>query len=82
MLMSEKISIIAILWVLIVLVFVKDNDIEIFFIFIIIGTLAIKMFTSMYLTKKFKFRFNLFILMYLLTFIVIIANKALQQSVI
>ena len=78
MITSEKITLTITLWILFLFLITGDASLEIFLLLIFIGILVIKEFTDIYTTKYFKLRMNIFICIFLLIYVVIIAQKILS----
>jgi len=77
MLMSEKITLIIAIWILIVLIITGNTNLEIFFILIFIGVLIIRELSDVFTSTNLKDRMNLFIYFFILIFIVIVGQKIL-----
>ena len=77
MLISEKITLYVVLLVFFVLVIVGNENLELFLILILIGVLIIREFTDMLAPIKLKNRFNIFISIFLIFFIIIIGRSVL-----
>ena len=77
MLMSEKITLIIAIWILIVLIITGTTNLEIFFILIFIGVLIIRELSDVFTTTNLKDRMNLFIYFFIFIFIVIVGQKIL-----
>jgi len=75
MLLSEKITLVIILWILLVFLITNDADLELFFVLIFIGILIIRALTDVYITTTLKHRLNLFIGLFIGVFVVIVGNK-------
>lgn len=78
MITSEKITLAITLWILFLFLITGDASLEVFFLLIFIGILVIKEFTDIYTTKYFKLRMNIFICIFLLICVVLIAQKILS----
>jgi len=76
--MSEKITILVAAWSIIILFITSGTELEIFFILILIGFVAIKEFTDRYTSVNLKRKFNIFIFAFLIIFIVIITEKIIN----
>jgi hypothetical protein len=74
--LSNRISIVLILWTL--LLFVITSDLEIYFILIFIGILITRELTDMYTTKTYKKRLNAYIIIFLFTYIILISQKIME----
>ena len=79
MITSEKITLAITLWILFLFLITGDASLEVFILLIFIGILVIKEFTDIYTTKYFKLRINIFICIFLLIYVVIIAQKILSM---
>jgi len=77
-LMSEKITLIVVAWILIVLLITSDTNLEIFFILIFIGVLIVRELTDIFTTVNLKDRMNVFIYMFILVFIIIVGQKIIN----
>jgi hypothetical protein len=75
MLISEKITLVIALWILLVLLITNDTDLELFFVLIFIGVLIIRALTDVFITTTLKHRMNLFIYLFIVVFMVIVGNK-------
>ena len=75
MLLSEKITFIISVWILLVLIITGDANLEIFFILIFIGVLIVRELSDIFTTEDLKGRMNLFIYMFIIIFIAIVGNK-------
>ena len=78
MLTSEKITLIITAWIIIMFNITGDSDLDIFFTLIFIGILIIKILSDLFTTKKFKFRMNAIISVFLIIYIVIITQKIMN----
>lgn len=75
--MSEKITLVFILWILIVLLLTGEENLEIFFILIFIGILILRELTDVYVPGDIKDRMNAFIYIFVIIFIVIVGKKVI-----
>ena len=82
MLISEKITLFIAAWMAVVLMLTIDVVFEIFFIFIFIGFLIVKVFSSRFTLTDIKFKINLFISMFLIIFFLLVGKKILSLLVI
>ena len=78
MLISEKITLILSIWVLIALIITGDSNFEIFFILIFLGVLIARELTDVFTTFNFKDRINILIYMFIIVFIVIVGQKIIN----
>ncbi len=78
MLLSEKITVIIALWIIIVMLITGEGNLEIFFILIFIGVLIIRELTDVFTSSNIKNRMNLFIYIFLLIFMVIVGRKIMS----
>jgi hypothetical protein len=78
MLISEKLTLIIIFWILIVLFITGEANLEIFFILIFIGILILRELTDVFTTTNLKDRMNIFIYLFILIFIVIVGKKIIN----
>lgn len=78
MLLSEKITVIIALWIIIVMIITGEGNLEIFFILIFIGVLIIRELTDVFTSINIKDRMNLFIYIFLLIFMVIVGRKIMS----
>ena len=74
--LSNRISIVLILWTL--LLFVISKDIEIYFILIFIGILITRELTDLYTTNMYKKRLNAYIIIFLFTYGILIYQKIME----
>jgi hypothetical protein len=74
----EIITMAFIIWIIFFYLITGNNNLEIFFIFIYLGLLAIKVITSESLYDPFKQRLNIFILTFLLIFIIIVIKRIIS----
>lgn len=74
---SEKIAILLILWIVFIYMVTGLNDIDIFFIFVYLGILFMKVFSTEYISSQLKKRINVFTVAFLFIFIIIIARRIL-----
>lgn len=82
MLLSEKITVIIAVWILIVTMITGEGNLEIFFILIFIGVLIIRELTDVLTSSDLKNRMNLFIYLFLIVFMVIVGKKILNILVV
>lgn len=75
--MSEKITLIITIWILIVLLITGNTNLEIFFILIFIGVLIIRELSDVFTSTNLKDRMNLFIYFFIIIFIIIVGQKIL-----
>ena len=75
--MSEKITLIIVIWILIVLLITGNTNLEIFFILIFIGVLIIRELSDIFTTTNLRDRMNLFIYVFIFIFIIIVCQKIL-----
>jgi len=78
MLLSEKITVFIGLWILFVMIVTGEGNLEIFFILIFIGVLIIRELSDIFTTTDLKQRMNLFIYLFLMVFILIVAKKIIS----
>lgn len=78
MLTSEKITLVITTWILILLFITGDTDLETFFVLIFIGILVVKELTDIFTSKHFKLRMNIFISVFLIIYVVIIAQRIIN----
>lgn len=74
--LSNRISIVLILWTL--LLYVITADLEIYFILIFIGVLITRELTDLYTSNMYKKRLNAYIVIFLFTYIVLITQKIIE----
>jgi len=74
--LSNRISIVLILWTL--LLYVITADLEIYFILIFIGVLITRELTDLYTSNLYKKRLNAYIIIFLFTYIVLITQKIME----
>ena len=75
MLISEKITLVIVVWILVALIITGDKDLEIFFVLIFIGILIARQLMDVYTTTILKDRMNIFIYLFLIIFIIIVGKK-------
>lgn len=78
MLLSEKITLIIAVWILLMMIITGEGNLEIFFILIFIGVLIIRELTDIFTSSDLKQRMNLFIYLFLFLFIIIVGNKVIS----
>jgi len=76
--MSEKITLILSIWILLIFVITGDANLEIFFILVFIGVLIVRELTDIYTTSNLKDKMNLFIYIFLIIFIIIVGRKIID----
>lgn len=74
--LSNRISIVLILWTL--LLYVITADLEIYFILIFIGVLITRELTDLYTSNMYKKLLNAYIVIFLFTYIVLITQKIIE----
>ncbi|HUS99526.1 MAG TPA: hypothetical protein VMY59_04320, partial [Candidatus Thermoplasmatota archaeon] len=72
---AEKIALILILWIILIYVVTGVNDIDIFFIFVYLGILLMKVFSTDYISSRLKQKINVFVIAFLVIFIIVIARR-------
>ncbi len=75
MLLSEKLTFVMILLIIIFLVISGDSELEVFVVLILIGVLIIRELTESFAPNDLKDRMNFFIYTGLIIFVVIVARK-------
>ena len=80
MLISEKITLFIATWTIIILFVIGNAAIEIFFVLILIGLLIAKELTNHFTVSQLKNRINIFILVFLITFIAFVGKKIISIS--
>ena len=78
MLISEKITIIFAIWIVILLFITNDLDLEIFFVLIFLGYIFIVIFTERFVTSKIKHRLNILLYVFIIIFIALIGKKIIN----
>jgi len=78
MLLSEKLTLIIAVWILIALFVTGRGNLEIFFILVFIGILVVRELSDVYSPVKIKDRLNVFIYLFLFVFIVIVGKKIIS----
>lgn len=78
MLMSEKITLVIALWILVALFITGNANLEIFFILIFIGVLIARELVDVFATINLKDRMNMFIYIFIIVFIVIVGKKIIS----
>lgn len=76
--MSEKITLFVAVWITVALFITGDADLEIFFVFILIGFLIAREFTDRFTTVHLKHRMNVFIYLFIIVFIVLIGKRIIS----
>ena len=77
MLMSEKITLIISIWILFVLFITGNENIELFFILILVGVLIIRELSDKFTSIHLKDRMNIIIYIFVFIFIIIVGKKIL-----
>jgi len=75
---SERIAIVLILWIIFIYTLTGVNDIDIFFIFVYLGILLMKILTDHLISFQLKQRMNIFIVAFLLVFIIIVIKRIIS----
>ena len=78
MLMSEKITVIVAVWIIVALFITADADLEVFFVLVLIGFIVINEFTDRFTGNRFKLRMNALIFIFMIAFIIIIGIKIIS----
>lgn len=78
LLTSEKITLILSIWVVFLSLITSKTQIEIFFVLTFIGMLIVKELSDEYTTRNLKMRMNVFISIFLIAYIAIIAQKIIN----
>ena len=78
MLMSEKITLYIVAWMIFLLFIASDTGLEIFFILIIIGFIIIKELTDRFTTSSIKLKMNAFIFIFMIVFIILIITRIIN----
>jgi len=76
--MSEKITLVIALWILVALFITGNANLEIFFILIFIGVLIARELVDVFATINLKDRMNMFIYIFIIVFIVIVGKKIIS----
>jgi hypothetical protein len=76
--MSEKITLFVAVWIILALFITGDADLEIFFVLILVGMLVTKEFTDRFTTVHIRHRMNVFILLFIMVFILIVGKKIIS----
>jgi hypothetical protein len=76
-LLSEKITLVFIVWILVILFLTGDENLEIFFVLLFIGILVIRELTDIFIPGDLKDRMNMFIYIFVIIFIVIVGKKVI-----
>jgi len=74
---SEKIAIVLILWIIFIYLLTGVNDIDLFVIFVYLGILIVKVFSSELISFQLKQRMNVFTIAFLFIFILVIIRRIL-----
>ena len=75
MLITEKITFLMVIWIIIMLFVTSDMDLEIFFILIFLGFVFIVEFAERFTTAKVKHRLNILLYVFIMIFFVLIGKK-------
>ena len=75
---SEKIALILSIWVVFLFFITSETQIEILFVLTFIGMLIVKELSDEYTTRNLKMRMNVFISIFLIAYIAIIAQKIIN----
>jgi len=78
LLMSEKITMVLSIWMLLLIFITYTASLEILFILLFIGTLVTKELTDEFTAPNLKKRLNIFIIIFLIAFIAIISQKIIN----
>jgi hypothetical protein len=78
MLMSEKITLYIVAWMIFLLFIASDTGLEIFFILIIIGFIIIKELTDRFTTSSIKLKMNAFIFIFMIVFVLLIITRIIN----
>lgn len=78
LLMSEKITMVLSIWILLLIFITYTASLEILFILLFIGTLVTKELTDEFTAPNLKKRLNIFIIIFLIAFIAIISQKIIN----
>ncbi len=78
LLMSEKITMVLSIWILLLIFITYTTSLEILFILMFIGTLVTKELTDEFTAPNLKKRLNIFIIIFLIAFIAIISQKIIN----
>jgi len=76
--MSEKITVIVAVWIIVALFITADADLEVFFVLVLIGFIVINEFTDRFIGNRFKLRMNALIFIFMIAFIIIIGIKIIS----
>ena len=76
--MSEKITLFIAIWIIVVLFITGDSNLDIFFVLILVGMLVAREFTDRFTTIHIKQRLNIFILMFIIIFMVLVTRKIIN----
>ena len=78
MLAEEKIMFLITAWIIISLFVTGDTELGIFFIFVTIGFITVKEFTSHFIPNQLKLKMNLFIILFMIIFTVFIGKRIID----
>lgn len=78
MLMSEKITLFAAVWIIVALFITGDADLEVFFVLVLAGMLITKEFTDRFTTVLIRHRMNIFIFLFIIVFILVVGKKIIS----
>ena len=76
--MSEKITLVLSIWILLIFIITGDANLEIFFILVFIGVLIVRELTDVFTTSNLKDKMNLFIYIFIIIFIIIVGRKIID----
>lgn len=81
MLISEKITILLALWILLSLFITGEAGLEIFSILILIGVMVIKELTYRFTGSRFKLKMNALLAVLIVIFVVIIGERIINSGI-
>ena len=82
MLISEKITFSISLWIVLTLLLTGNENLELFFVLILIGILIIRELSNIFITPNIKDRLNLFIYIFIVIFIIIVGKKIVDILIV
>jgi len=82
LLISEKITFSISLWIVLTLLLTGNENLELFFVLILIGILIIRELSNIFITPNIKDRLNLFIYIFIVIFIIIVGKKIVDILIV
>ena len=82
MIITEKITMITIAWVMLSYLITNDTDIELFFTLDLLGILIIKLTSENFLPRKFNLKINILILFLSFLFFLFVIKKVISFKIL